>query len=62
MADDFSARKSENVWRLAWQRGYVSILHGGRATPVVQTVDTDINQHVKKHYVERERERDHGVD
>ena len=54
MADDYSAHKSENVWRLCWQRGYVLILHGGGSTPVAQTPDTDMNQHVKKHYVDRE--------
>ena len=26
------------------------IAHGGGVTPVVQTVDTDLNQHVKREY------------
>ena len=54
MADDYAAHKSDNVWRLCWERGYVLVIHGGGATPVGQTVDTDLNQHVKRDYMARE--------
>ena len=54
LADDFSAHKTENVFRLCWNRGYVLLIHGGAATSVAQTVDTDLNQHVKREYVARE--------
>jgi hypothetical protein len=37
------------VFKLCWDRGYVLITLGGGITPVVQTCDTDLNQHVKKH-------------
>ena len=30
------------------------MLHGGGATPVVQTPDTDLNQHVRRKYTELE--------
>jgi hypothetical protein len=50
MADDFSSHKGSNVWRLCWLRGYVFVLHGGGNTPVAQTVDTDLNQHVRREY------------
>ena len=54
MADDYAAHHADNVWRLCWSRGYVLILHGGGATPVAQTVDTDLNQHVKRDYIAQE--------
>ena len=49
-ADDFAAHKTDNVRRLCWERGYVLIIHAGGATPVVQTCDTDLNQHVRREY------------
>ena len=50
MADDHKPHLSPHVWRLCWQRGYVFIPHGGGVTPVAQTVDTDLNQSVKREY------------
>ena len=50
LADDYSAHKTENVRRLAWSRGYILIVHGGGVTPIVQTVDTDLNEHVRHDY------------
>ena len=54
MADDYSPHKTDNVWRLCWERGYIMIPHGGGVTPIAQTVDTDFNQHVKREYVSLE--------
>ena len=51
MADDHSPHKADAVRRLAWQRGYVLIIHGGGTTAVAQPVDTDLNQHVKRLYI-----------
>ena len=51
MADDHSPHKADAVRRLAWQRGWVMIVHGGGTTPVAQPVDTDLNQHVKREYM-----------
>jgi len=48
MADDHSPHLSPHVARLCWQRVYLFIPHGGGVTPVVQTVETDLNQHVKR--------------
>ena len=54
MADDYSAHLSPAVFALCWTRRYVFIPHGGGVTPVVQTPDTDLNQHVKRAYTGRE--------
>ena len=50
LADDFGPRKTDNVFRLCWQRGYVMMAQGGGQTPVTQTPDTDLNQHVRREY------------
>ena len=54
LADDFSAHKTTNVWNLCWSCGYVLLIHGGGCTPVGQTVDTDLNQHVRRLYGAKE--------
>ena len=54
MADDFGPHKSENVFNLCWKRGYVMVVHGGGATPISQTPDTDLNQHVRREYSAKE--------
>ena len=54
MADDFSAHLSPAVFNVCWSRRYVFIPHGGGVTPVAQTPDTDLNQHVKREYTNRE--------
>ena len=50
LADDYAAHKTDNVRRLAWSRGYILIIHGGGATLVAQTPDTDLNEHVRRKY------------
>ena len=50
LADDFSAHKTANVFNLAWSRGYVMLILGGGSTPVMQTCDTDLNEHVRREY------------
>ena len=54
MANDYSAHLSPAVFALCWSRRYVFIPHGGGVTPVAQTPDTDLNQHVKREYTDRE--------
>ena len=54
LCDDYSAHKSRNVWNLCWSRGYVRLVHGGGATPIAQTPDTDLNEHVRRGYGDRE--------
>ena len=54
MADDYAPHLTPHVFRLCWSRGYVFIPHGGGTTPVAQTPDTDLNQHVRRQYVATE--------
>ena len=54
LVDDFGPHKTDAVRRLAWERKYVVVVHGGGATSVVQTNDTDQNQHVRREYTELE--------
>ena len=42
------------MWNLCWSRGYIRIVHGGGTTPVGQTVDTDLNEHVRREYGKKE--------
>ena len=42
------------MWTFCWGRGYVLLIHGGGATPVSQTCDTDLNQHVRGAYGDKE--------
>ena len=50
LADDYRAHKSENVFHLCCECGYVFIVHGSGATPVAQTPDTDLNEDVRRRY------------
>jgi hypothetical protein len=56
IADDFSAHKTQRVFDLCFSRGYILIVLGGGITPVLQTCDTDLNQAVKREYIQRETE------
>ena len=39
---------------MCWSRGYIRVVHGGGATLVAQTPDTDLNQHVRRGFGDRE--------
>ena len=54
LADDFKAHLTTAVFRLCWTRGYVFIPLGGGVTGNVQTVDLDLNQHVRRMYCAEE--------
>ena len=54
MADDHGPHLSPLVSKLCWSRGYVFIPHGGGVTPILQTVDTHLNHHVKREYIKKE--------
>jgi len=56
MLDDLSSHKGDNVRKLCWNRGYCLVIHGGGNTPVAQTPDTDLNQHVRRDYTRLEAE------
>ena len=54
LLDAYSAHLSDRVRRCAWHKGYVTIIHGGGASAVTQTNDTDLHAHVKRMYMELE--------
>jgi hypothetical protein len=54
LCDDYSCHKTDNVWNLCWSRGYIRLTHGGGVTPVAQTPDTDLNEHVRRAYAKKE--------
>ena len=54
MLDAYAPQMSDNVRRLAWMRGYIVIIHGGGATGITQTNDTDLHQHQRRLYTEQE--------
>ena len=51
MADDHAPHVSPSVAKLCWSRGYVFVPHGGGVTPVVQVLDTELNQFAKRKYM-----------
>ena len=48
---------TDNVQRLCWNRGYVEITHGGGASCVAQTNDTDHHLWVRKRFIEIQTDR-----
>ena len=54
LLDAYSAHLSTRVRMCAWHKGYVVITHGGGASSVTQTNDTDLHAHVKRKYCEME--------
>jgi hypothetical protein len=54
LLDDYVCHRTENVWNLCWSRGYVRVVHGGGTTPIAQTPDTDLNEHVRRAYGDKE--------
>ncbi|MCP4202782.1 MAG: hypothetical protein GY769_12720 [bacterium] len=49
--DAFAPQLGEAVRHLAWQRGYVLLVHGGGSTGVAQPNDTDLHQHLRRAYL-----------
>ena len=56
MLDVYVAGLTDNVQRLCWCRGYIDITHGGGASMVCQTNDTDHHEHVRKRFFELQTE------
>ena len=54
LLDAYSAHLSKRVRVCAWHRGYVVITHGGGASAVTQTNDTDLHAHIKRAYLDME--------
>ena len=54
LLDAYAPQMSDNVRRLAWMHGYIVVIHGGGATGITQTNDTDLHQHQRRLYTEKE--------
>jgi hypothetical protein len=52
--DAFTAGTTDNVQRCCWLRGYIEITHGGGASLVAQTNDTDHHLWVRKSFLEKQ--------
>ena len=55
--DAYGPGLTNNVARKCWSRGYISITHGGGASCVSQTNDTDHHLYVRSDFVEIQEER-----
>ena len=54
LLDAYAPGLTDNVQRLCWSRGYICFTHGGGASMVTQTNDTDHHLHVRKRVIERQ--------
>ena len=52
LLDAYAPGLTDNVQRLCWTRGYICLTHGGGASMVAQTNDTDHHAHVRKRFIE----------
>ena len=52
MLDAYAPGLTDHVQRLCWNRGYICVTHGGGASSVAQTNDTDHHLHVRKRFIE----------
>jgi len=50
--DAYAAGLTDNVQRQCWRKGYISMTHGGGATGVTQTNDTELHKPVRAAFVE----------
>ena len=54
LLDAYAPQQTDNVFRLAWSRGYVLVNLGGGTTGVVQTNDVDLHEHQRREYTQKE--------
>ena len=52
--DAYAPGLTDNVQRCCWLRGYIEISHGGGASMVAQTNDTDHHLWVRKRFIEKQ--------
>ena len=52
LLDAYAPGLTDNVQRLCWSRGYICVTHGGGASMILQTNDTDHHLHVRKRFIE----------
>ena len=57
LLDVYALGLTDNVQRLCWSRGYISITHGGGASMILQTNDTDHHEHVRKMFIDLQTQR-----
>ena len=57
LMDAYAPGLTDNVQRLCWGRGYINITHGGGASMILQTNDTDHHEHVRKRFIELQTQR-----
>ena len=50
--DAYAPGLTDNVQRMCWLRGYICLTHGGGASMVAQTNDTDLHLWVRKRFIE----------
>ena len=50
MLDAYAPGLTDNVQRLCWSRGYICLTHGGGASMVAQTNDTDHHKPVRQRF------------
>ena len=56
MGDAYAGGRTNNVQRQCWDRGYVSVTHGGGASMVAQTNDTELHKPVRQEFCELQQE------
>ena len=54
LLDAYAPQMTDNVRRLCWSKGYVVLIHGGGSTGVMQPNDTDLHQHLRREYIDKE--------
>ena len=50
--DAYAPGLTDNIQRLCWTRGYILVTHGGGASMVCQTNDTDLHKWIRKRFIE----------
>jgi len=55
LCDAYRPHMAQSLRRLAWERGFVVVWHGGGATPVCQANDTDLHHTLRQKYTEIEQ-------
>ena len=53
--DAYAPGLTDNIQRQCWQKGYVSVTHGGGASMVAQVNDTDFHKPWRKSFVDKQQ-------
>jgi len=56
MGDAYAAGLTNNVQRQCWQKGYISLTHGGGASMIAQTNDTELHKPVRAEFCAMQQE------